>query len=101
MIPLPSARNTRLWKYFGFKSSDGKAVLDKTKVYCKVEKCDKPEIVYCGNTTALTDHLRRHVKENAEYLGAASPSSPAMQSSMSDHFGTPKKIDLRASEAVN
>ena len=96
LIPLPGARNTRLCRYFGFKSNDNKTILDKAKVFCKVETCDKPEIAYCGNTTALTDHLRRHVRENAEYLGAASPASPLAQSSISEHFGTPKKIDLES-----
>jgi len=45
----------RLWKYFGFRSSDGKTVDATTKdaVFCKIPACPKPEMKYNGNSNTL------------------------------------------------
>jgi len=44
-IPLPGTRKKEMWKYFGFKSEDGKTIAlgNENKVYCQV----------CRNVTFL------------------------------------------------
>jgi len=78
-IPLPNNRNHKLWKYFGFQSTDGKKIdegQDKT-VYCKIEGCSVPKIPYSGNTTNLCHHLQKlHPTENAAYLGSTKSVTP-------------------------
>jgi len=78
LIPLPKNRNTKLWRYFGFRSDDGASIAkghDKT-VYCKIDKCTSAKIPYCGNTTNLVHHIQKnHPKENAEYLSSSSPAA--------------------------
>ena len=94
LIGLPTAKNLKLWAHFGFKSADGKTVAaaDMKQVFCKIEGCPKPQIPYVGNTTNLTDHLRRHPKENAAYLGSASPlSCPSSPGSSTASSCTPSK----------
>ena len=61
LITKPGAKNVQLWKYFGFRSSDGKTVDAATKdaVFCKIQSCPKPEMKYIGNTNTLSNHLQR------------------------------------------
>ena len=73
-IKLPGAKNIALWKYFGFKSKDGKNIWNEGKerptVYCVISGCSKPSMQYYGNTTNIVRHLQvLHPKENAAYLG--------------------------------
>ena len=76
---IPFNRNHKLWKYFGFQSTDGKKIdegQDKT-VYCKIEGCSAPKIPYSGNTTNLCHHLQKlHPTENAAYLGSTQSVTP-------------------------
>ena len=44
-----------IWEHFGFIKEPDKP-LDKTRVRCKL--C-RMVLKYCGNTTNLTDHVRR------------------------------------------
>ena len=99
LIVKPGAKNVRLWKYFGFRSSDGKTIDAATKdaVFCKIQACPKPEMKYIGNTNTLSNHLQRyHQKENAEYLGFSTVSTPShvQQPTIATALGCVKKVDL-------
>jgi len=77
---LPGAKNIALWKYFGFKSKDGKNIWNEGKerptVYCVISGCSKPSMQYYGNTTNIVRHLQvLHPKENAAYLGLVTSSN--------------------------
>jgi len=77
---LPGAKNIALWKYFGFKSKDGKNIWNEGKerptVYCVISGCSKPSTQYYGNTTNIVRHLQvLHPKENAAYLGLVTSSN--------------------------
>ena len=80
-IKLPNAKNHDLWKYFNFKSKDGKTIWNEGKpeptAYCVIENCKHPSVTYFGNTTNITRHLATyHPKENAEYLGGSTAPPP-------------------------
>ena len=96
-VPLPRAKNANLWKYFGFKSEDGRTPLPKymNKVFCTIKDCKHLEIAYNGNTINILHHLsQHHPQQNAEYLGL---SSPTPQSSITSFIG--KKMALTDTKA--
>ena len=51
---------SELWKYFGFRSDNSGKIINKKEITCR--KC-KTVIAYCGNTTNMAYHMRRHHKE--------------------------------------
>lgn len=70
-ISLPNSRNITLYKYFKFRSNDGKKIdeLNKKYVYCQISTCVKNKLRYCGNTTNLVRHLSMsHSQEYATYM---------------------------------
>ena len=66
-----------IWEHFGFIKEPDKP-LDKTRVGCKL--C-RMILKYCGNTTNLTDHVRR---KHATYLQQPSTDSTLAESTKSD-----------------
>ena len=70
-------RERQTWEHFGFKKDPDKP-LDKTRVGCKL--C-RMVLKYCGNTTNLTDHVRR---KHATYLQQPSTDSTLAESTKSD-----------------
>jgi hypothetical protein len=101
-IPLPGARNVKLWKHFGVPSKDGKTAFwgdGKKKVLCKIDGCKDPEISYSGNTTNLERHLAdHHVAEHAAYSGL-SPASPVSHSSITSFMSPGRKMSLNDKKA--
>lgn len=53
----PGSLRADVWTHFGFKDSENGDERDRTKTVCKI--CNK-EVKYCGNTTNLRNHLKRH-----------------------------------------
>ena len=51
---------SELWKYFGFRSDNTGRIINKKEIICR--KC-KTVIAYCGNTTNMAYHMKRHHKE--------------------------------------
>ncbi len=54
IFKAPANMKSRVWEYFGFHKKNGK--IDKSVAVCRHCKC---ELQYCGNTTNLSNHLRR------------------------------------------
>ena len=84
IVPNKKAKSS-VWNHFGFlKENDGP--VDKTKVACKL--CPTKTILkYSGNTTNLTDHLRRKqskfLKEQSESTSSDAKAATVMQTTHS------------------
>ena len=84
IVPNKKAKSS-VWNHFGFlKENDGP--VDKTKVACKL--CPMKTILkYSGNTTNLTDHLRRKhskfLKEQSESTSSDAKAATVMQTTHS------------------
>ena len=64
---------SELWKYFGFRSDNTGKIINKKEIICR--KC-KAVITYCGNTTNMGYHMKRHHKEiDAEDSSSEKPGS--------------------------
>ena len=101
IIALPGSRS-KVWKFFGMKSKDGKTVEkgDMKTAFCRIEGCRKPEVGYSGNTTNLIHHLSiNHPQELNMVTGGE---SSGRQQKISMFFGKPKtasKLPLESPRA--
>ncbi|XP_077063574.1 E3 SUMO-protein ligase ZBED1-like [Siphateles boraxobius] len=65
LLHTPVGVKSWVWKHFGFRKTDGGAVVRDVAV-CKEKGCQS-EIRYCGNTSNLSAHLkRRHGIDDGE-----------------------------------
>lgn len=96
MLHTPVGVKSWVWKYFGFRKTDGAVVKDVA--VCKEKDC-QCEIRYCGNTSNLSAHLkRRHgIDGDSECKERTQASTPAK--SLTTFF--PSKLSSTSKRAKN
>lgn len=56
IFPNPANHKSTVWTYFGYHMDDANEALDKSHTVCRLCHC---KIKYSGNTTNMTNHLRK------------------------------------------
>lgn len=92
-IHTPYGSKSFVWKYFGFRKDGGKLIKDMA--ICR--KC-RWELRYCGNTTNLSAHLRRHHEIRGEEK--VQPSTSSLTTLFPQKFANSSKKARTISKAI-